>query len=67
MTDGSDEHQEATVDGQGSDPRPRRGFWFGLVVAIVKPFMLVFTKHEFTGRENMPRSGDPEPPARLVP
>lgn len=57
MTDGSDEHQEATVDGQGSDPRPRRGFWFGLVVAIVKPFMLVFTKHEFTGRENMPRSG----------
>jgi 1-acyl-sn-glycerol-3-phosphate acyltransferase len=57
MTDGSDEHQEAAVDGQGSDPRPRRGFWFGLVVAIVKPFMLVFTKHEFTGRENMPRSG----------
>ena len=57
MTDGSDEHQEATVDGQGSDPRPRRGFWFGLVVAIVKPFMLVFTKPEFTGRENMPRSG----------
>ena len=57
MTDGSDEHQEATVDGQGSDPRPRRGFWFGLVVAIVRPFMVVFTKHEFTGRENMPRSG----------
>lgn len=57
MTDGSDEQQEAAVDGQGSDPRPRRGFWFGLVVAIVKPFMLVFTKCRFTGRENMPRSG----------
>jgi 1-acyl-sn-glycerol-3-phosphate acyltransferase len=57
MTDGSDEHQEASVNGQRSDPRPRRGFWFGLVVAIVKPFMLVFTKPEFTGRENMPRSG----------
>lgn len=57
MTDGSDEHQEAAVDGQGSDPRPRRGFWFGLVVAIVKPFMLTFTKPQFTGRENMPRSG----------
>jgi 1-acyl-sn-glycerol-3-phosphate acyltransferase len=57
MTDGSDEHQEATVDGQGSDPRPRRGFWFGLIVAIVKPFMLTFTKPRFTGRENMPRSG----------
>lgn len=57
MTDGSDHHQEAAVDGQHDDPRPRRGFWFGLIVAIVKPFMLVFTKHEFTGRENMPRSG----------
>jgi 1-acyl-sn-glycerol-3-phosphate acyltransferase len=57
MTDGSDEHQEASVNGQRSDPRPRRGFWFGLVVAIVKPFMLVFTKPEFSGRENMPRSG----------
>lgn len=60
MTDGSDEHQEAAVDGQPSktpDPRPRRGFWFGLVVLLVKPFMLTFTKPEFTGRENMPRSG----------
>ncbi|WP_433160191.1 lysophospholipid acyltransferase family protein [Kribbella sp. CA-247076] len=57
MSDGNDEHQEAAVDGQRNDPRPRRGFWFGLVVAIVKPFMLVFTKPDFTGRENMPRSG----------
>ena len=57
MTDGSDEHQEAVVNGQRSDPRPRRGFWFGLVVAIVKPFMLIFTKPEFSGLENMPRSG----------
>lgn len=57
MTDGSDEHQEAAVNGHTRDPRPRRGFWFGLVVAIVKPFMLVFTRPEFTGRENLPRSG----------
>jgi 1-acyl-sn-glycerol-3-phosphate acyltransferase len=57
MTDGGDEQQEATVNGQRRDPRPRRGFWFGVVVAIVKPFMLVFTKPRFTGRENMPRSG----------
>ena len=57
MTDGSDEHQEATVDGQGSDPRPRRGFWWGLIVVVVKPFMIVFTKCRFTGRENLPRSG----------
>lgn len=57
MTDGSDEHQEAGVDSRQSDPRPRRGFWFGLVVAIVKPFMLTFTKPDFSGRENMPRSG----------
>ncbi|TWD75424.1 1-acyl-sn-glycerol-3-phosphate acyltransferase [Kribbella amoyensis] len=57
MSQGSDEHQEAVVDGQHKDPRPRRGFWFGLVVAIVKPFMLVFTRTDFQGRENMPRSG----------
>jgi 1-acyl-sn-glycerol-3-phosphate acyltransferase len=55
MTDVHDQHQEAPVDTR--DPRPRRGFWFGLVVAIVKPFLLVFTKPRFTGRENMPRSG----------
>jgi 1-acyl-sn-glycerol-3-phosphate acyltransferase len=57
MTEGSSEHQEAAVDSGPSDPRPPRGFWFGLIVAIVKPFMLVFTKCRFTGRENMPRSG----------
>ena len=35
MTDGTDEHQEAAVNGQrtAEGPRPRRGFWFGLVVA----------------------------------
>jgi 1-acyl-sn-glycerol-3-phosphate acyltransferase len=57
MTEGSSEQQEAAVDSGPSDPRPPRGFWFGLIVAIVKPFMLVFTKCRFTGRENMPRSG----------
>ena len=57
MTDGRDEHQEATVDARQADPRPPRGFWFGVIVAIVKPFMIVFTKCRFTGRENMPRSG----------
>lgn len=54
MTDGSGGQQEVSVD---NDPRPKRGFWFGLVVAIVKPFMLAFTKPVFTGRENVPRSG----------
>jgi 1-acyl-sn-glycerol-3-phosphate acyltransferase len=61
MTDGSSEQQEAAVDNQldnrHGDPRPPRGFWFGLIVAIVKPFMIVFTKCRFTGRENMPRTG----------
>jgi 1-acyl-sn-glycerol-3-phosphate acyltransferase len=65
MTDGRDHHrdnhrdkqQEAAVDSRGSDPRPPRGFWFGLIVAIIKPFMIVFTRCRFTGRENMPRSG----------
>jgi 1-acyl-sn-glycerol-3-phosphate acyltransferase len=53
MAESSDQHQEAAVD----DPRPRRGFWFGVIVAIVKPFMLTFTKPVFSGRENMPRHG----------
>ncbi|TDD45445.1 1-acyl-sn-glycerol-3-phosphate acyltransferase [Kribbella antibiotica] len=57
MAESSDQHQEAVVDGQQSDPRPRRGFWFGVVVALVKPFMLTWTKPVFTGRENMPRTG----------
>ncbi|MEU8226197.1 lysophospholipid acyltransferase family protein [Kribbella sp. NPDC048915] len=57
MSDGRHEQQEATVDTRHADPRPPRGFWFGLIVAIVKPFMIVFTKCRFSGRENMPRTG----------
>ncbi|WP_020389337.1 lysophospholipid acyltransferase family protein [Kribbella catacumbae] len=59
MTDGHDSHQEAAVNGQrtAEGPRPRRGFWFGLVVAIVKPFMLTWTKRDFRGHENVPRTG----------
>lgn len=57
MTDADDEHQEAAVEGQRNDPRPPRGFWFGLVVAIVKPLLLVFTKQDFRGQEFMPRQG----------
>jgi 1-acyl-sn-glycerol-3-phosphate acyltransferase len=45
------------VDSRRRDPRPPRGFWFGLIVAIVKPFMIVFTKCRFTGLENLPRTG----------
>ena len=56
MTYGDDQ-QEAAVNSPEHDPRPPRGFWFGLVVALVKPFMLVFTKPDFQGRENMPRTG----------
>jgi 1-acyl-sn-glycerol-3-phosphate acyltransferase len=59
MTDGTHDDQEAEVNGQrtAEAPRPRPGFWFGLVVAIVKPFMLIWTNHEFRGRENLPRTG----------
>ena len=59
MTDGSHDDQEAEVNGQRitEGPRPRRGFWFGLVVAIVKPFMLTWTKRDFRGMHNLPRSG----------
>ena len=37
--------------------RPKTGFWFGLVVVIVKPFMLAFTKRDWRGGENLPKSG----------
>jgi 1-acyl-sn-glycerol-3-phosphate acyltransferase len=53
MAESSDQHQEAAVD----DPRPRRGFWFGVIVALVKPFMLIWTKPRFSGQENLPRTG----------
>jgi 1-acyl-sn-glycerol-3-phosphate acyltransferase len=59
MTDGADDRQEAAVDGQrGAEaPRPHRGFWFGLVVAIVKPFVRIWTKQDFRGQEFVPRTG----------
>lgn len=57
MTEGAFDHQEAAVGSRSDDPRPPRGFWFGIIVAIVKPFMIVFTRCRFTGRENMPRHG----------
>ncbi|WP_405060563.1 1-acyl-sn-glycerol-3-phosphate acyltransferase [Kribbella sp. NBC_01505] len=57
MAESSDQHQEAVVDGRQRDPRPRRGFWFGVIVVLVKPFMLTWTKPVFSGRENMPRHG----------
>ncbi|QNE17628.1 1-acyl-sn-glycerol-3-phosphate acyltransferase [Kribbella qitaiheensis] len=59
MTDGSYDDQEAEVNGQRrtEGPRPRRGFWFGLVVVIVKPFMLFWTKRDFRGMQNLPRTG----------
>ncbi|MDX6238281.1 MAG: hypothetical protein QOG10_3096 [Kribbellaceae bacterium] len=42
-------------DAEGLRPRP--GFWFGLVVFLVKPFLLLWTKQDFRGREFMPRTG----------
>src|SRR5215207_6189067 len=59
MTDGADDRQEAAVDGQrGTEvPRPRPGFWFGLVVSIIKPFLRIWTKQDFRGQEFVPRTG----------
>lgn len=52
MTEGSHDRQEAAVE-----RRPRTGFWFGLVVVLVKPFMLLWTKRDWRGMENVPRTG----------
>ena len=37
----------------GEAIRPRTGFWFGFIAAIVKPFMVVFTKRDWRGIENL--------------
>ena len=37
--------------------RRRIGFWYRLAVVVVKPLLLVFTKHEWRGAENIPTSG----------
>jgi 1-acyl-sn-glycerol-3-phosphate acyltransferase len=36
---------------------PRKGFWWRFIVSIVKPFLLVFTKRDWRGGENLPRTG----------
>lgn len=37
--------------------RRRIGFWYRLAVVVVKPLLLVFTKREWRGAENIPTSG----------
>ncbi len=36
---------------------PRTGFWFGLVVVIVKPVMVLLTKRDWRGGHNVPKTG----------
>jgi 1-acyl-sn-glycerol-3-phosphate acyltransferase len=37
--------------------RLRLGFWYRLVVGVVKPLLLVFTKHDWRGVEHIPADG----------
>ena len=37
--------------------RPKKGVWFSLVVAIVRPTLLVLTRRDWRGTENLPRDG----------
>jgi 1-acyl-sn-glycerol-3-phosphate acyltransferase len=37
--------------------RRRLGFWYGFVVAIVKPLMRIFTHRDWRGMEHLPREG----------
>jgi 1-acyl-sn-glycerol-3-phosphate acyltransferase len=37
--------------------RQRLGFWYRLVVSVVKPLLLVFTKHDWRGVDNVPATG----------
>lgn len=38
-------------------PRMRVGFWYGLVISIVKPAMLLMTKRDWRGAEHVPPTG----------
>jgi 1-acyl-sn-glycerol-3-phosphate acyltransferase len=40
-----------------TDNGVHKGFWWRVIVAIVKPTLLVFTKRDWRGSENMPRTG----------
>jgi 1-acyl-sn-glycerol-3-phosphate acyltransferase len=46
-----------TAQPAGDATRPRKGFWFGVVVGIVKPLMVVFTKRDWRGAEHLPKTG----------
>ena len=37
--------------------RPRMGFWYGLVVYVVKPTMVLFTRRRWRGAEHLPATG----------
>lgn len=37
--------------------RPKRGFWFAAIVAILKPTLLVVTRRDWRSTENIPRQG----------
>jgi 1-acyl-sn-glycerol-3-phosphate acyltransferase len=37
--------------------RPKVGFWYALVVAVVKPLMLLLTNRDWRGAENIPATG----------
>lgn len=38
-------------------PRPKTGAWFGGVAAIVRPLLLLLTRRDWRGEENLPESG----------
>ncbi|MGB9376340.1 MAG: lysophospholipid acyltransferase family protein [Mycobacteriales bacterium] len=37
--------------------RGKVGFWMRVAVCVLKPLLFVFTKHEWRGRDNIPKSG----------
>jgi 1-acyl-sn-glycerol-3-phosphate acyltransferase len=41
----------------GKPRRPRMGFWYGLVVYLVKPTLVLFTRRDWRGIEHLPAEG----------
>ncbi len=40
-----------------TDSGVHKGFWWRFIVVIIKPFLLLTTKRDWRGRENVPRTG----------
>lgn len=49
--------EDGTVTSEEARVRMKYGFWLRLAGGILKPILNVFTRHQWLGRENIPKTG----------